>query len=85
MQLEAKKLLEDIRQAAEAIRQFTGGKSRDDYRSDELLRSAFRNILIHGYDAIDDDVVWDVIQINLPTLLGEVDGLLADDDQPSIR
>lgn len=29
---------------------------------------AFRNILVHGYDAIDERIVWDVIQINLPDL-----------------
>jgi len=30
---------------------------------------AFRNILIHGYDSVDDDVVWDVVQRDLPTLV----------------
>jgi hypothetical protein len=39
MQLEAKKCLEDARQAAERILQFTAGKSFDDYDSDVLLRS----------------------------------------------
>jgi len=85
MRLEAKKCLEDVRQAAELILQFTAGKSFSDYDNDALLRSgverqfeiigeavsrlskvdpticaglpdtprivAFRNILIHGYDA----------------------------------
>ncbi len=37
---------------------------------------AFRNILIHGYDIVDDDVVWDVIQGNLPALLEQVRLLL---------
>jgi uncharacterized protein with HEPN domain len=39
MQLEAKKCLEDARQAAELILQFTSGKSFDDYDKDALLRS----------------------------------------------
>ncbi|MHC4579372.1 MAG: HepT-like ribonuclease domain-containing protein [Planctomycetota bacterium] len=39
---------------------------------------AFRNILIHGYDAVDDDVVWDVVQRDLPTLLELVQSLLAE-------
>ena len=37
---------------------------------------AFRNILIHGYDVVDDDVVWDVIEGNLPALLQQVSSLL---------
>ena len=37
---------------------------------------AFRNVLIHGYDLIDDAEVWRVIRENLPTLLGQVEALL---------
>jgi uncharacterized protein with HEPN domain len=36
-----------------------------------------RNVLIHGYDAIDDAVVWDIIQNDLPVLSGQLDHLLA--------
>jgi uncharacterized protein with HEPN domain len=32
---------------------------------------SFRNVLIHGYDAIDDEVVWDVIETHLPLLRQE--------------
>jgi uncharacterized protein with HEPN domain len=32
----------------------------------------FRNLLIHGYDLVDDGLVWDTIQHHLPTLLSEV-------------
>jgi uncharacterized protein with HEPN domain len=39
MQLEAKECLEDVRQAAELILQFTASKSFADYDSDALLRS----------------------------------------------
>lgn len=95
MQLDGKKCLEDVRQSAELILQFTSGKSFSEYDDDVLLRSAverqfeiigeainrlskidptvvddlpdtprivaFRNILIHGYDVVDNHVVWDVI------------------------
>jgi uncharacterized protein with HEPN domain len=40
MRLEAKKCLEDVRQAAELILLFTAGKSFDDYDASSLLRSA---------------------------------------------
>ncbi len=44
---------------------------------------AFRNILIHGYDAIDDRRVWDAIVNTLPNLLQIVETLLADADPPT--
>ncbi|PLS84607.1 MAG: hypothetical protein CYG60_17060 [Actinobacteria bacterium] len=37
---------------------------------------AFRNVLIHGYDLVDDELVWDTIKTKLPVLLSEVDALL---------
>ena len=37
---------------------------------------AFRNVLIHGYDLVDEALVWDTIQTKLPVLLQEVEGLL---------
>ncbi|MFV1967078.1 MAG: DUF86 domain-containing protein [Pirellulaceae bacterium] len=110
MQLETKKCLEDIRQAAELILQFTAGKSFVEYDGDIFLRSAverqfeivgealnrlakidssfkeilpdtpriisFRNILIHGYDVVDNHVVWDVIQYNLTPLHEKVAAML---------
>lgn len=33
---------------------------------------SFRNRLIHGYDSIDDEVVWGVIEKNLPLLLADL-------------
>jgi uncharacterized protein with HEPN domain len=38
---------------------------------------SFRNLLIHGYDLIDDAQVWSVIRVNLPTLEADVAAILA--------
>jgi len=115
MRLESKKLLEDIRQAAELILEFTADKAFEDYAADALLRSgverqleiigealgrlaksdvatasriteyqriiSFRNVLIHGYHAVEDPVVWDIVQRNLPTLHREVSDLLSQDQR----
>ena len=37
---------------------------------------AFRNILAHAYDSIDHEIVWGLIQTDLPELLAEVQLLL---------
>ncbi len=39
---------------------------------------SFRNILIHGYDAIDDRIVWDVIETDLETLSQDVQAILSE-------
>lgn len=110
MRLESKKLLEDIRQSARHILDFTADKTPSEYRGDPILKSAverqfeivgealnrlaktdpdvaarisrykriisFRNILIHGYDIVEDTVVWDVIKKDLPILFEQVNTLL---------
>jgi uncharacterized protein with HEPN domain len=38
---------------------------------------AFRNRLIHGYAAVLNDVVWGILEADLPTLRREVTKLLA--------
>jgi uncharacterized protein with HEPN domain len=37
----------------------------------------FRNRLIHGYDSVDDGIVWDVLQTKLNDLLKGVEALIA--------
>ena len=41
----------------------------------------FRNVLVHGYDLVDDGIVWDTIRTKLPLLLSEVEGLLEKRDR----
>lgn len=46
-------------------------------RIPELSRIvAFRNVLIHGYAAVDVDTVWNTVQSSLPGLLSKVQALL---------
>jgi uncharacterized protein with HEPN domain len=40
---------------------------------------SMRNRLIHGYDSIDYDILWDAITKNLPLLLAEIDKILPTD------
>lgn len=37
----------------------------------------FRNVLVHGYDTIDDQIVWQVIQKDLPVLKQQAEELLS--------
>ncbi len=37
---------------------------------------SFRNILVHGYDAIDDRIVWGVIEEDLDNLIEDVTRLI---------
>lgn len=37
---------------------------------------SFRNVLIHGYGAVDHKTTWDIIQQDLPVLRQELDTLL---------
>ena len=38
---------------------------------------SFRNVLIHGYDAVTNQVVWDIVQNKLPLLQREIETLLS--------
>jgi uncharacterized protein with HEPN domain len=114
MQLEKQKLLEDIRQAAEAIQRYTHGKTLKDYLTDDQLQAsverkfeiigealnhlcrlddemvegidnyhkiiAFRNALIHGYSAVDNRIVWDIVCTHLPNLQKTIQKLLNSGD-----
>jgi uncharacterized protein with HEPN domain len=41
----------------------------------------FRNVLVHGYDALEDGIVWQTIRVHLPVLLREVERMLGESDR----
>jgi uncharacterized protein with HEPN domain len=107
--------LEDILEAAKAVRRFTSGVSLEDFKSNEekyeavnrkfeiigeaarclspearnlfpeipwRLLTAMRNILIHDYDDVDLNVVWDTTQRALPPLIAQLEAYLAANPPP---
>jgi uncharacterized protein with HEPN domain len=53
------------------------------YRAKVTLPSeivAFRNQIVHGYATVRDDIVWEIVQVYLPTLHEEVTKLLEEQD-----
>jgi uncharacterized protein with HEPN domain len=107
--------LEDILEAARAVRRFTDGVSREEFKLNEEkyeavnrkfeiigeaarrlspearklfpevpwnLVTAMRNILIHDYDDVDLDVVWDTIQRDVPPLIARLEKYLAANPPP---
>ncbi|MBI5814350.1 MAG: DUF86 domain-containing protein [Nitrospinae bacterium] len=45
---------------------------------DELKIIGFRNVIAHGYDMIDNEIVWLIIHNELPVLISKVRDLLKD-------
>ena len=45
--------------------------------------SAFRNVLVHNYLGIDIEMVWEIVQRDLPPLKRAVAGMLAEPGQAS--
>ncbi len=66
---------EIIGEAIKRLAQHDAGTAAriDDYR--QII--AFRNVLIHGYDLVDHALVWSTIESQIPTLLRDVEALLA--------
>ena len=74
-----------LRSAVERQFEIIGEALAQVLRLDPSLRSkisdsgriiAFRNRLIHGYSSVADDVVWGILEANLPSLRKEVAALM---------
>lgn len=42
---------------------------------------SFRNVLTHGYDIVEDEIVWSIRVKRLPTLLAQVEALMAEEER----
>lgn len=76
-------LRQAVERNLEIVGEAVGRLRRDDPDAASRLSEherivAFRNVLIHGYDLVDDELVWDTIETKLPVLLSEVEELLQD-------
>ena len=74
-----------LRSAVERQIEIVGEALRRLEAHDSLLASriseskriiAFRNIIAHGYDILDDDIVWQAVSEKMPVLAQEAQGLL---------
>lgn len=75
LQLQVERLLEIIGEALN--RALKSEPSIRDQLSDPMSIIGMRNRISHGYDAIDDEVIWSAATFDVPLLLQEVDLLLA--------
>jgi uncharacterized protein with HEPN domain len=105
-----KAYLFDIKQACDAIAEFTRGMTYAEYLGNSMAKAAverkflaigealmrlrnenpetlreitdhekiigFRNVLVHGYDIVDDSTVWSAVKDSMPVLQEEVERLL---------
>lgn len=67
------RLLEIIGEAAGRVTAATQARHPD---IPWALIVGMRNRLVHGYDTIDLDIVWEVVQHELPPLMAQLDAIL---------
>ena len=65
---------EVIGEALSRLRRLAPNVSAQITSSDAII--AFRHRIIHGYDSVDDVIVWNTVENNVPILLAEVKKLL---------
>jgi uncharacterized protein with HEPN domain len=74
-----------LRSAVERQLEIIGEALGQARRTDETLETrlhklprivALRNRVIHGYDTVDDEIIWDIVQTNVPELTEQLKALL---------
>ena len=67
------RLMEVVGEAASRV----SAAGRDEYPGIPWSRMTnMRNRLIHGYDVVDMDILWQTLQGDLPALIGALEGIL---------
>lgn len=70
-----------VERQLEIIGEALGIASREDPSVEDHISElprivALRNRLIHGYDSVDPELVWDLVQIKVPSLMGQLESVL---------
>ncbi len=73
LQLALTRLVEIVGEAAARVSE-TGKEQHQFIPWYQIL--GLRNRLVHGYDAIDLNILWDIIQTDLPMLITELENIL---------
>lgn len=73
-------VLHHLQIIGEAVRSLSEKKKEEAAAIEWPKIIGMRNILVHNYFAIDRELVWAVIENDLPALKIEIDKLLADGD-----
>lgn len=74
LKLAAERSFEIIGEAANRLRKTDPSLIEQIHEYREII--AFRNVLIHGYDSIDDAITWRIIEKKLPVLIRDVRRLM---------
>ena len=73
--------VEDAIRACEQISQFVHGMTEADFYADDKTKAAverkieiigFRNVIAHGYDVVEDNIIWESIKNDVPLLLNQL-------------
>ena len=68
------RLLEIVGEAAARVSQSTRDQNA---QIPWVAISGLRNRLIHGYDDVDFDILWDVVQNDLPALISQLQSIVS--------
>lgn len=70
-----------VERQLEIIGEALGQAANEDEELEEQIPAiprivALRNRVIHGYDTVDDEIVWDIVQNKVPALRSQLQDLL---------